>query len=130
MTGSVDITGSLTVNGVAISGSTTPSTTLFNFAFGTDPTNVVFTTIDNNNTRTAYQMNYQLTSGSISINAGQLQITADGTSVAVVDTILQRNISGAPTASFNAVYTGGDIDVRATFVGANYDISGSYKNLI
>jgi hypothetical protein len=50
--------------------------------------------------------------------------------VAVVDTILQRNITGAPTASFNAVYTANNIDVRATFVGSNYIISGSYKNLI
>jgi len=155
-TGSVDITGSLTLNGAAITpgggidtGSFVTTSSFnsftssinaytasnpipigFNHVFAADPTNEVFTTITNNNMRTAYQMNYLLVSGSNSINAGQLQITADGTSVAVVDTILQRNITGAPTASFNAVYTGGDIDVRASFVGSNYIISGSYKNLI
>jgi hypothetical protein len=74
-------------------------------------------------------INYQLTSGSTSINSGILQVTGDG-SAAVVSKINEITLSGAPTSSFNAVYTANDIDVRATFIGANYIISGSYKQLI
>lgn len=158
MTGSVDITGSLTLNGSAITtgsvidtGSfvttssfnsftssinaytaSNPAPTPFNFGFGTDPTNVVFLTITNaTGDNRSSTINYQLTSGSSAINAGQLQVTGDGSTVAAVYKVSEANLSGAPTASFSAVYaTATDIDVRATFVGANYVISGSYKRLI
>ena len=148
MTGSIDITGQYLINGVPISSSfidtgsfvttssfnaytaSNPSPTPFNFGFGTDPTNVVFLTITSalGNNRSNI-INYQLTSGSTSINSGILQVTGDG-SAAVVSKINEITLSGAPTSSFNAVYTANDIDVRATFIGANYIISGSYKQLI
>jgi hypothetical protein len=131
MTGSVDITGSLTVNGVSIVSGSTPTATNFNFAFGTDPTGVNFLNIPNliGNNR-SQTIKYQLVSGSNSINAGQLQVTGDGVSIAVVDIILQRNLSGAPTASFSSVYTGSDAGIKATFIGSNYIMSGSYQPLI
>jgi len=135
MTGSVDITGSLTLNGQPItpgSGGGTGSAVNFNFAFGTDPTTTTFVTIPSaiGSNRT-FALEYVLTSGSLAINAGQLQVSADGTA-AVVEAIIQRNLAGAPTASFIATYTGSALDVRTTFVGSNYIISGSYvpiKNL-
>ena len=132
MTGSVDITGSLTVNGVAITGGTGSATTTvpFNFAFGADPTNAVFVTIPNaTGNNKAFQLKYILTSGSTAINAGQLQLTADGTT-ATAEVILQRNLAGAPTASFTAVYNVNDLDVRTSFIGSNYIISGSYNSFI
>jgi len=129
--GGATITGSLIVNGVTISsGSNVPSTNNFNFAFGADPTDVVFLSLPNSvgNNR-AYNVKYLLTSGSTAINAGQLQVTGDG-SAAVAEVIIQRNIGGAPTASFLAAYTGSTINVRTTFVGSSYTISGSYQSLI
>jgi len=125
------ITGSLIVNGVTISsGSNVPSTNDFNFAFGSDPTSVIFLSLPNSvgNSR-AYNVKYLLTSGSTSINAGQLQVTGDG-SAAVAEPIIQRNIGGAPTASYTANYTGSTISVMASFIGSNYIISGSYQSFI
>lgn len=165
-TGSVDITGSLFLNGSAITpgggGSTntgsllvtasysypnltftkgdastfsvqiqsgsTNAATQFNKAFANDPTNEVFATIPQvvGRDRT-FQIEYQLTSGSATaINGGLLQITGDGTSTVSVDVINRRVFGGAPTASFTAVYSGADVNVRATFVGQNYIISGSF----
>ena len=133
MTGSVNITGSLTLNGVAITGGTGSATTTvpFNFAFGIDPTNAVFLSLTGStgNNR-AYNIKYLLTSGSTAINAGQLQVTGDGSTAAAAEDILQRNLTGAPTASFTANYTGSTISVLATFVGSNYTMSGSYQSLI
>jgi hypothetical protein len=102
----------------------------FNFAFGTDPTNTTFVSLPNSvgNNR-AYNIKYLLTSGSLSINAGQLQVTGDGTA-AVAEAIIQRNLAGAPTASFTAIYSGTTIDVRTSFIGSSYIISGSYQSLI
>ena len=131
MTGSVDITGSFCVNGVCFpfptgSGGGTGSAVLFNHAFAPDPTNATFVTIPNaTGSNRAFALEYTLTSGSLAINAGQLQLTADGTA-ATADIILQRNLAGAPTASFTAVYTGANLDVRATFIGSDYITSGSY----
>ena len=134
MTGSVDITGSLTLNGQPITpgggSGGTGSAVLFNFAFGGDPTATTFVTIPNaiGSNRT-FALEYTLTSGSISINSGQTQVTGDG-SAAGVDVITQRNIGGAPTASFQAAYVATSIEVKATFIGSNYIISGSYIPLI
>jgi len=125
------ITGSLIVNGVTISsGSVVPSTNNFSASFGTDPTSVIFLSLPNSigNNR-AYNVKYLLTSGSLSINAGQLQVTGDG-AVATVDIITQRNLTGAPTASYTADYTGSTMNVRTTFVGSSYIMSGSYQSLI
>lgn len=130
--GGATITGSLIVNGVTISsGSNVPSTNNFTASFGTDPTAVVFLSLPNStgNNR-AYNIKYLLTSGSISINSGQLQVTGDGSTAAFVDIIAQRNLTGAPTASFTAVYTGTTIDVKTTFIGSSYNMSGSYQSLI
>lgn len=156
MTGSIDITGQYLVNGVPISSSfidtgsfvttssfnsftssinaytaSNPVPTLFNFGFGTDPTSTVFLSLPNStgNNR-AYNVKYLLTSGSAAINAGQLQVMGDGTTATFVNIINQQALSGAPTASFIASYTGSTLDVRATFVGSNYIMSGSYQSLI
>ena len=125
------ITGSLVVNGVTISsGSNVPTLTNFNFAFGTDPNNTIFVTIPNaTGINRAFNLRYILTSGSTAINAGQLQLTADGTA-ATAEVILQRNLAGAPTASFTAVYNLNDLDVRTSFIGSNYIMSGSYNSFI
>lgn len=126
------ITGSLIVNGVTISsGSTTPTLTNFNFTFGTDPSSTTFVSLSGStgNSR-AYNIKYLLFSGSVGINAGQLQVTGDGASAGIVDIILQRNLTGAPTASFTATYTGSVLDVRTTFTGSNYIMSGSFQSLI
>jgi hypothetical protein len=126
------ITGSLIVNGVTISsGSNVPSTNNFNFAFGTDPTSTVFLSLTGStgNNR-AYNVKYLLTSGSAAINAGQLQVTGDGTSAGAVEIIAQRNLTGAPTASFTADYTGSTMNVRTTFTGSSYIMSGSYQSFI
>jgi hypothetical protein len=126
------ITGSLIVNGVTISsGSNVPSTNDFNFAFGTDPTSIVFLSLTGStgNNR-AYNIKYLLTSGSLAINAGQLQVTGDGSTAGFVDIINQRNLTGGPTASFTATYTGSTLDVRTTFTGSSYTMSGSYQSLI
>jgi len=157
MTGSVNITGSLTLNGSPIVGINTgsfvttssfnsftssinaytasnPAPTPFNFAFGTDPNNVSFVTITNpTGSNRAFTLKYNLTSGSLAINSGQLQINTDGNSAAFVDVIVQSNLTGAPTASFTATYTAGvppTLDVEATFIGTSYIISGSYNSLI
>ena len=136
MTGSVDITGSLTLNGVAITGGTGSVTTTvpFNFAFGTDPNNVTFVTIPNpTGSNRSFDLRYQLTSGSVGINSGQLQINTDGNSTAFVDVIVQRNLTGAPTASFTATFNNvvpPTLDVEATFIGTSYIISGSYNSFI
>jgi hypothetical protein len=71
-----------------------------------------------------------MTSGSNSINAGQLQVTGDGTTTAFTNIINQQNVTGAPTASFSAVYTGSSIDVRTSFIGQSYIMSGSYNSFI
>lgn len=135
MTGSVDITGSFCVNGVCFpfptgSGGGTGSAILFNHAFGTDPTSEVFLTIQNpTGSNRAFALEYNLTSGSLGINSGQLQINTDGNSAAIVDVIVQRNLTGAPTASFTATFNNTvppTLDVKATFLGSNYIISGSY----
>jgi hypothetical protein len=129
--GGATITGSLVVNGVTISsGSNVPSTFNFSASFGTDPSSSLFLSLPNSigNNR-AYNVKYLLTSGSTSINAAQLQVTGDG-SGAIVDIITQRNIGGAPTASFTADYVGSTINVKATFVGSNYIMSGSYQSFI
>jgi hypothetical protein len=126
------ITGSLVVNGVTISsGSTTPTLTNFNFAFGADPSATTFVSLANStgNNR-AYNIKYLLTSGSVGINAGQLQVTGDGASAGIVDIISQRNLTGAPTASFTATYSGATLDVKATFLGTSYIMSGSFQSLI
>lgn len=130
LTGSVNITGSFCVNGVCFPFPTgsggTSSAVLFNHAFALDPTNETFVIIPNAvGDNRAFALEYTLTSGSLAINAGQLQITADGTA-AFAEPIIQRNIAGAPTASFTTAYTGPDLDVRATFVGGDYIISGSF----
>ena len=157
MTGSVNITGSLTLNGSPIAGINTgsfvttssfnsftssinaytasnPAPTPFNFAFGTDPNNATFVTITNpTGSNRAFTLKYNLTSGSVAINSGQLQVNTDGNSAAYVDVIVQRNLTGAPTASFTATYTAGvppTLDVKATFIGTSYIISGSYNSLI
>ena len=155
LTGSVDITGQYLVNGIPISSSfidtgsfvttssfnsftssinaytaSNPAPTSFNFAFGSDPTNTIFLSLTGStgNNR-AYNVKYLLTSGSTAINAAQLQVTGDGSTAAAAEVILQRNL-GAPTASFIADYTGSTINVRATFVGSSYIMSGSYQSLI
>jgi hypothetical protein len=157
MTGSVNITGSLTLNGSPIVGINTgsfvttssfnsftssinaytasnPAPIPFNFAFGTDPNNVTFVTITNpTGSNRAFTLKYNLTSGSLGINSGQLQVNTDGNSVAYVDVIVQRNLTGAPTASFTATFNNvvpPTLDVEATFSGSNYIISGSYNSLI
>ena len=130
--GGATITGSLIVNGVTISsGSNVPLTNNFTASFVTDPTSSVFLSLPNStgNNR-AYNIKYLLTSGSTSINAGQLQVTGDGSTAAFVDIIAQRNLTGAPTASFIASYTGSTLDVRASFIGTSYIMSGSYQSLI
>jgi hypothetical protein len=126
------ITGSLIVNGVTISsGSNVPTLTNFNFAFGTDPNNATFVTIPNaTGTNRAFNLRYLLTSGSDSINAGQLQVMGDGTTTAFTNIINQKNLTGAPTASFSALYTGSSINVRTSFIGTDYIMSGSYNSFI
>ena len=78
----------------------------------------------------AYDVRYLLTSGSVSINAGQLQVMGDGTSAGFVSIINQKNLTGAPTASFTADYTGSTLNVRTSFIGSDYIMSGSYNSLI
>ncbi len=131
MTGSVDITGSLTVNGVAIVTGSVPTVNNFNSAFITDPISAIFLSLPNStgNNR-AYDVRYLLTSGSVSINAGQLQVMGDGTSAGFVNIINQKNLTGAPTASFVADYTGSTLNVRTSFIGSDYIMSGSYNSLI
>jgi len=138
MTGSVNITGSFCVNGVCFpfptgSGAGTGSAVDFNFAFGADPSATTFVTIPNpTGSNRAFALEYNLTSGSLGINSGQLQINTDGNSVAFVDVIVQSNLTGAPTASFTATYNASvppTLDVKATFLGSNYIISGSYVPL-
>jgi hypothetical protein len=134
-TGSVNVTGSFCVNGVCFpfptgSGGGTGSAVLYNFAFGTDPNNVTFVTIPNpTGSNRTFALEYQLTSGSVGINSGQLQVNTDGNSAAFVDVIVQRNLTGAPTASFTATFNNvvpPTLDVKATFLGTSYIISGSY----
>jgi hypothetical protein len=128
ITGSVDITGSLTVNGISITGSATSTYVPFNFGFGTDPTTASFVTIPNViGGNRAFTLTYQLTSGSASINGGTLQIVGDGGTIGKVDKIAETTLTGAPTASFNAIYSGADLDIKATFTGTSYIISGSYS---
>jgi len=134
MTGSVDITGSLCINGdcypFSSGSSATGSAVLYNHAFGSDPTNEVFVTIPNPiGPNRAFALEYNLTSGSTAINSGQLQINTDGNNAASADVIVQRNLTGAPTASFTATFNNTappTLDVKATFVGNTYIISGSY----
>jgi len=127
----VNITGSFCVNGVCFpfptgSGGGTGSAVLFNHAFAPDPTTETFVTIPNaTGSNRTFALEYTLTSGSLAINAGQLQVSADGT-VAVVEAIIQRNLAGAPTSSFTATYVGTSLDVEATFIGSDYIISGSF----
>jgi hypothetical protein len=133
MTGSVDITGSLTVNGVPIvtGSSTIIPNVLFNHAFGVDPSNEIFVTIPNvTGTNRAFNLRYILTSGSDSINAGQLQVMGDGSSAGFVNIINQKNLTGAPTASFIAAYSASNLDVKASFIGTDYIMSGSYNSFI
>jgi len=132
-TGSVDITGSFCVNGVCFpfgGGGGTGSAVLFNHAFTTDPINEVFVTIPNpTGSNRTFALEYVMTSGSVAINSGQLQINTDGNSTAFADVIVQRNLTGAPTASFTATYNAGvppTLDVKSTFSGSNYIMSGSY----
>jgi len=133
ITGSVDITGSLTINGTPVTPVDTGSfetKTRFNHAFAVDPTTETFATILNmTGANRGATVEYVLFSGSAT-NVGQLQITADGTSVAAVDQIVERAITGAPTASFTAVYNASDVNVRATFIGSDYIISGSIITMI
>jgi len=127
------ITGSLIVNGVTIaSGSSTiiPNI-LFNHAFAVDPASETFVTIPNvTGTNRAFQFKYILTSGSTSINAGQLQVMGDGSSTGFVNIINQKNLTGAPTASFTATYNASNLDVKASFIGTDYIMSGSYNSFI
>ena len=74
-------------------------------------------------------LDYVLFSGSAT-NVGQLQITADGVSSTAVDKVVERVLTGAPTASFTAAYNTTDVDVKATFVGSDYVISCSIITII
>lgn len=129
----LDVTGSLTVNGTPVTPVDTGSfetKTRFNFLFATDPSTVTFTTINQMvGPNRGAKIDYVLYSGSAT-NTGQLQVTADGVSIAIVDKVVERNITGAPTASFTAAYNVTDVDVKATFIGADYTISGSIMTMI
>ena len=133
ITGSVDITGSLTINGTPVTPVDTGSfetKTRFNHAFAVDPTTETFATVLNMvGANRGVMLDYVLFSGSAT-NVGQLQVTADGTSVAAVDQIVERVLTGAPTASFTAAYNANDVEVRATFIGSDYIISGSIITMI
>jgi hypothetical protein len=156
-TGSVDITGSLTLNGSPVGGTVDTGSllvtasylspnltfekgdgttfdvniggpTTFNHLFGTDPSNEGFLNFASG--RAAYNVRYELTSGSEAINAGQFQITYDGNNAAGIDVITERNLSGAPLVVFTVAGGGGNINVDATFTGTDYEISGSYTPLV
>ena len=139
-TGSIDITGDYLINGVPISAFDTGSfvttssfnaytasvvsPTQFNHAFAVDPINETFLTIIG--PRAAYDIKFQLTSGSEAITAGQLQVVYNGANTTGFDSLVQRTISGAPLITGSTIGFGGSIDVRATFIGSDYIISGSY----
>ena len=129
---SIVVTGSIILNGSPITGgggAVTSSATDFSHSFATDPSSELFVTIPiTGPINTSYAINYIMTSGSAAINAGQLQVTGDGTAV-TVDKINERTLGGAPTSSFTAVYNTTNFDVKATFVGSDYVISGSYVPL-
>ena len=74
-------------------------------------------------------IDYVLFSGSAT-TVGQLQITADGVSSTAVDKIVERVLTGAPTGSFTAAYNTTNVDVKATFIGSDYTISGSVITMI
>ena len=75
------------------------------------------------------KLDYVLFSGSAT-NVGQLQVTGDGVSITTVDKVVERNITGAPTSSFTAAYNASDVEVKATFIGSDYTISGSIITMI
>lgn len=130
---SVIITGSLTVNGtevVPVDTGSFESKTRFNHLFGTDPTAVTFATVSNmTGDNRGVKLDYVLFSGSAT-NVGQLQVTGDGVSITSVDKVVERNITGAPTSSFTAAYNASDVEVKATFIGSDYTISGSIITMI
>jgi hypothetical protein len=130
---SIVVTGSIILNGTSLTPIDTgsfESKTRFNHAFAVDPTTETFTTVLNMvGANRGAIIDYVLFSGSAT-TVGQLQITADGVSSTAVDKIVERVLTGAPTGSFTAAYNTTNVDVKATFIGSNYTISGSVITMI
>ena len=105
--------------------------TNFNYAFSTDPSTVTFVTIPTgSNNERAFTFKYLLSSGSSAANIAQGQVVGDGSGVAQVNLFATSSAFGGVSPTITAAYNGDGIDLKATFVGSDYIISGSYSSVI
>lgn len=105
--------------------------TNFNYAFSTDPSTVTFVTIPTgSNNERAFTFKYLLSSGSSAANIAQGQVVGDGSGVAQVNLFATSSVFGGVSPTITAAYSGDGIDLKATFVGSDYIISGSYSSVI
>lgn len=105
--------------------------TNFNYAFSTDPSTVTFVTIPTgSNNERAFTFKYLLSSGSSAANIAQGQVIGDGSGVVQVNLFATSSAFGGVSPNITAAYNGDGIDLKATFVGSDYIISGSYSSVI